>query len=502
MKRLLALFVILALVGSVSQAELRTWKSSSGRFSVEAELLGLKDGKARLNKKDGSVVEVPLSSLSEEDRRYVKDRLHDIEEEKAEEPDEPIAGKIDKSEISMKLVRLDLPKPTNRRGHLSAATYYLNQAAPQCVFVNLGKSDDNRFQSAIKREPRYSAAKPVRGVATLGSREYGFAFDSVGGKTAAYNRLYFDLNGNGDLTDDKPVAAVTTNVMGPEILQSQFPRVNITLDAKDQSIDYSFVPSMVCQGRGGNSYATVMFYAGAVREGFITQGKKRIRLVLVDRNSNGLFDDLTSCRSNGTVAEGDLLLINPNPKKSFRDTLGNDRNLVNKTVCIGKEYYRMAVSPSGDSLKLTPTTFSMGYVTNSSLRYSAMLFCEDYGVVAIQGTRDQELSVPEGDWKVLSYSIEASSSRMRLWATFDGKSLVTTVKKGQAAKLPFGAPYHAVVTATRSAADKVSLSLSVVGSAGERCTNLTLGGGRPPKPTFVVKDKQGKTVHQGEFEYG
>ena len=54
----------------------------------------------------------------------------------------------------------------------------------------------------------------------------------------------------------------------------------------------------------------------------------------------------------------------------------------------------------------------------------------------------------------------------------------------------------------RSGPDKVSLSLAIVGVGGERCTNLTVNGKRPPKPLFVIKDKDGKMVHQGSFEYG
>ena len=82
MKRLLAGFLILVLVGSIAHAASRIWKSSNGRFSVEAELLDFKDGKAQLQKKDGTVIEVPLVSLCEEDRRYVKSQFPGVEEEK------------------------------------------------------------------------------------------------------------------------------------------------------------------------------------------------------------------------------------------------------------------------------------------------------------------------------------------------------------------------------------------------------------------------------------
>jgi hypothetical protein len=576
MKRFLAVFLILVLVGSIAHAASRTWKSSNGRFSVEAELLDFKDGKAQLKKADGTVIEVPLVSLCEADRRYVKSQFPGVEEEKlapgaeyrewktkngkfstvaeflgceegkvrlrkpdgtelsvgknllspadqrwiadelsrsreeekddksSDKADDEVTGKIDESQIEMKLTRLDAPKATKRRSRTPAPTsYFLTQVAPQQFFVNLDKPDEARdaeFHRVVKQEPSYSAATPIRGVARFASHQYGFAFDSAGGRTTAYNRLYFDVNGNGDLTDEKPIAAVTATSLGTGMSQSQFPRVNITLEVKGQSIDYSFLPSLLCQGSGGNNYATVSLYAAAMREGFITQGKKRTRLVLLDRNSNGLFDDAASFGPDGSVSEGDLLLINPNARKSSDS--GGDRNYVNKTVCIGREFYRMEVSPSGDSVKLKPTSLSMGCVVNSSPFYCATVFSQDYGVVAISGSKDQKISLPEGAWKILSYSVRAGSSKTLLSATFAGNSPTTAVKKGEITNLPFGAPLRAVVTANRGQGDKISLSLGIVGVGGERCTNLMVNGTRPPKPKFVIKDKEGKTVHQGTFEYG
>ena len=49
---------------------------------------------------------------------------------------------------------------------------------------------------------------------------------------------------------------------------------------------------------------------------------------------------------------------------------------------------------------------------------------------------------------------------------------------------------------------KVSLSLAIVGAAGEQCTSFYVNGSRPPRPRFVIKDQEGKSVHQGSFEYG
>lgn len=49
----------------------RTWKSSDGVYSVDAEYVGAKDGKVSLRKPNGDVIEVPLARLSAEDQAYV-----------------------------------------------------------------------------------------------------------------------------------------------------------------------------------------------------------------------------------------------------------------------------------------------------------------------------------------------------------------------------------------------------------------------------------------------
>ncbi len=53
------------------QVVTRTWKSSDGAYSIDAEYVGAKDGKVSLRKPNGSVIEVPRARLSAEDQAYV-----------------------------------------------------------------------------------------------------------------------------------------------------------------------------------------------------------------------------------------------------------------------------------------------------------------------------------------------------------------------------------------------------------------------------------------------
>ena len=54
---------------------IRTWSDSSGKFSVEAEFVSYTAGKVKIRRKDGTVVELKLDRLSEEDQEWIKNRL-------------------------------------------------------------------------------------------------------------------------------------------------------------------------------------------------------------------------------------------------------------------------------------------------------------------------------------------------------------------------------------------------------------------------------------------
>ena len=528
MKRLLVLLLIVVFFVPVALATSRTWKSSNGRFSTEAELLGFKDGKVQLKKADGKVIAVPLHSLSAADQRYIKKRYPaasapgGVEKKKKAkaappEDDEEEAEPVDESgttedvvqDIAMTLLRLDPPKRKSRSKSLSLAAYVLRLTKPQ-RFVQKDKgggSKEAEFHRLVKKEPKYVAPIPFRGVVKLGGRSFGFALDAVAPKSNGYDRLYFDANGNGDLTDDPTASASDVAKLGSNMSQSQFPRVSVNLDAGGGPAEYAFLLSALCRQSNGSFYATVSLYSAVARAGYLTQGKKRTRVLLVDSNSNGRFDDVISVRPNGNLAEGDMLLINPNPKKKLAaNGEGTDWNMVGKVICIGKRFHRMIVTPDGGKLQLTPMQLSLGNVICSSHTYRSVLSSDDYGVVVIFGAKDQKCALMEGTWKVINYTLDATigngSRRTAVEATFGNSPPLVTVKKGETAILPFGGPFRAVVTASKTKKSKVSLHLRIVGPSGEQCRSIRINGRRPPKPHFIIKDKNDKIVHQGDFEYG
>ena len=63
-----------------SSSDFRTWTDKSGKFQIRAKYAGMDGDKVKLEKRDGTILRIPLSRLSEADQRFIKET-----EEKAEE---------------------------------------------------------------------------------------------------------------------------------------------------------------------------------------------------------------------------------------------------------------------------------------------------------------------------------------------------------------------------------------------------------------------------------
>ena len=340
----------------------------------------------------------------------------------------------------------------------------------------------------------------------------------------------------------------------------EFPRIDLTIDVDGSKIDYSLFLQGYANGSAKNCTVMVSVSSAVCREGDITLEGKRHHVVLLDNNSNGRFDDETKIAENVRLASGqlypevgDMLLIDPKfaagGLDSPYDPTGSDyRHYVGKMIAIDGKWYDMKVTPSGDNLTLTPSTVPLGNLKNRNQAFSALIYADGKGFLKIRGNKDAPIAVPEGEWKLLSYTItepakavkRAASAEQKakaadktarpasngsLLASLDqilggrittGPSYVAatatdkyqpvTVRKGETVELPFGPPYTPNVTAMSygvpNGQQQTFLEMSLVGVAGEQCTNMLVNGGRPDKPRFTITDPDGKVIQQGDFEYG
>ncbi|HBO44114.1 MAG TPA: hypothetical protein DD670_09320 [Planctomycetaceae bacterium] len=321
-----------------------------------------------------------------------------------------------------------------------------------------GRTSD--FDRIVKKEPRYQCAWPLRGVFRLGSQKYAFALDMVSPPTEnpkteekpksdpltvkpgerpsnskppapkpmAYNRLHFDLNHNGDLTDDKaietklwPSYVVERSKDGSvSVIQAPFevPQIDLQIDADGTKMDYAFSLLGYSNTSRDGCNAWISLSSAAYREGEITLEGKKHRVALIDFNSNGRFDDETTLSPGPSPDReihqryGDVLFLDPEKfppaTASLHDWASNRvQHPVGKFLSIDGRLYDMQVSPSGDKLTLMPSSAPAGNVTNPNGSFSALVY-GDKGWLKISATDDAPAVLPEGQWKLYGYTLECA----------------------------------------------------------------------------------------------
>ncbi|NLE38848.1 MAG: hypothetical protein GX621_12560, partial [Pirellulaceae bacterium] len=291
-------------------------------------------------------------------------------------------------------------------------------------------------------------------------------------------------------------------------------------------------------------YAYASFSAGVYYEGEIEVDGRSRRAVLVDYNSNGRFDDRTTLRHVGSVGapqrlypmSGDVLFLDPKPVVNLRAIYGASRvdfrHGVEKLLAVDGRYYDLTISPAGTDLTIKPSTVARGFVRNPAAKYSAVLF-GDLGMITINGAGGEPIAVPEGEWQLLSYTIDLTSEKktedaakpqadeppaaqpgraIRVGtpkvtrASGAGTTAVRPVRvaKNETVLLPFGPPYAVALAPPvfRPGNDEMVFNLKLTGSGGEPLTSLMVDGARPPEPTIKILDPTGEIVVEGKFKYG
>lgn len=64
--------LVLLLIATATTVHARTWKDKSGKFSIVATLVGVKDGIVTLKKVDGKEISLAVEKLSDADRAYLE----------------------------------------------------------------------------------------------------------------------------------------------------------------------------------------------------------------------------------------------------------------------------------------------------------------------------------------------------------------------------------------------------------------------------------------------
>jgi hypothetical protein len=215
---------------------------------------------------------------------------------------------------------------------------------------------------------------------------------------------------------------------------------------------------------------------------------------------------------------------------------GGSQYQVSKLISIDGRFFDLAIDPSGETLSLGLTSVPLGYVTNPNKGFNAVVY-GDQGILQISPDDSGKAPIPEGEWRLLSYTIDQTDAiqpevekkdeeksvlevlgsalamppppKTRPGPTLVSARTIGDVKpvkvvKGKTVEMRFGPPYTPKVSAgaIQTGQSAISLSLSLVGIGGEVCSGLSVNGNRPSAPEFTISTKDGEEVAAGKFKYG
>ncbi len=370
--------------------------------------------------------------------------------------------------------------------------------------------------------PKLLSKQPVYAMVALGDRKHLFILDQKNVSTTFYDRLYFDANANGDLTDDAPIDGEIYSDM--YTTQCMFPSVESEILLEGVSIPYSFRPSCRHYSFNGTkevvqSWETALislrincaYYADFDLDG------KTYHLVLGDRNANGRFSDrllIDDFDTDAYRALGDELFLSRAGKVSWYDAqkLGN-------LLIVEDKVFEVAVSTAKKTMTLTPITEGLTSLKLAAATERFTLYNNktQRGVTAFQP--GSALMLPEGDYYLFDYQMMRKDAQGDLWrlnARMTGKGEAATVAKGSPASLTFGEPFIPTVTGQPAKEASVAqLTFKAIGAGGEEVSDLARIAGnkskiplsardlsRPREPSYKVARPDGELATQGSFEYG
>jgi hypothetical protein len=141
----------------------------------------------------------------------------------------------------------------------------------------------------------------------------------------------------------------------------------------------------------------------------------------------------------------------------------------------------------------------IGYVTNPNKDFVALVQ-NDGKVLRIESGKSERIPLPEGEWRLLSYTIHVPGLRLKGLATRDSKPV--SVRRGQAAQFPFGPPLRPVTkVGSLVGQEEAVLELFLLGTAGEFCKPVIRQGSRA-MPEMTISTPAGRAVVRGRFRGG
>jgi hypothetical protein len=252
---------------------------------------------------------------------------------------------------------------------------------------------------------------------------------------STYDRLYFDLNNDLDLTNDtvlKPMESPPWSSLssGGNKEQTAFEYLNMDIDYGPDigKRPYKILPNFVAVEYQNKTYYEIFFIATAAREGIIQIGEHKYNAIMAQPYAiTGRFD-------RGATA----LYLNPMDSQETSHSWGFEENQLSTMRQVDGKIYITTTTPLGDKLIVKPYQGDFGLfkigpgtrdIKDISVQGSLSTETNSIGfgptVIApgVQGKKASEYAIPVGDYLASYITIEYGHLGMSLSDNYhsDGK---------------------------------------------------------------------------------
>ncbi len=306
------------------------------------------------------------------------------------------------------------------------------------------------------------------------------ALDASSGPDA-YDRLYIDANGNGDLSDETVYEPYRR-----ESRECYFGPVKVIFDTEDGPVTYH----LHVQSYSSTSQNYCLVSPACWYEGPITVDGEKKHCVLIDYNGNGTFNDKSI-----DAGACDHIRIGPEDSR--------DSRYVGNYIEIDDKLYRTEIARDGAFIVLGKAD-DVPYGTVRLAETITGFAAAGENGLFLREPKDGTIRLPVGDYHVDYWSSVRKDDSGGKWELrgqyFQGGAGNFTVAESKEAVLPFGEPVRSAVSVQQSGS-YLSFSQSLEGRHGERI-DLTRNGSRPQPPKLRIRNRDGSYDRGMSFEYG
>ncbi len=405
----------------------------------------------------------------------------------------------------------------------------------------------------LKQEPRAMSRHPLYGECTSGASGATFIFrlDESKGDGRGYDQLIVDMNQNGNLTDDsavqrdtppsdRPAASAEQFVIGPIRAPADKPvaggrpiyYARVYISNRQLLSSARQTPNMV--------FGQLMLKAGWYLDTTVRLNSVNHKVGVIDGDSNLRLGDVAQTPASGNRAQtswyfgaGDYLLVDADGSGRFEnDVFQSEVCPFGPILYLGSKACKIALAPGCKSLRVEPWPEPLAELAlqprGDQVRNVTLAWKRPSGQWQLirPTVTGGKAMVPAGDYRLYACNLlrkGTAADHLMLSGTQRNAQTPVIVSTGKVNPLSCGAPLEIKVTAARETASArgplfnrlggalrdsdftVFINATVIGAGGEFYSTFLAGDhfqSKPPKPTFSITDAGGRTVANGNLEYG